>query len=95
MISGGTGTAANIGRPAAGKTGTAQEYRDAWFCGYVPQLVTCVWVGYPRGEISLENVEGYSAVFGGTIPALIWHDFMSQATANMQIKDFATPSPAT
>jgi len=92
VISGGTGTAANIGRPAAGKTGTAQEYRDAWFCGYVPQLVTCVWVGYPRGEISLTNVEGYSALFGGTIPALIWHDFMSQATANMQVKDFATPS---
>jgi penicillin-binding protein 1A len=55
----------------------------------VPQLVTCVWVGYPQGEISLTNVEGYSAVFGGTIPALIWHDFMSQATANMRIKDFA------
>jgi membrane peptidoglycan carboxypeptidase len=92
VIQSGTGTAANIGRPAAGKTGTAQEYRDAWFCGYVPQLVTCVWVGYPQGEISLTNVEGFSAVFGGTIPALIWHDFMSQATANMRIKDFAQPS---
>ena len=92
VIQSGTGTAANIGRPAAGKTGTAQNYWDAWFCGYVPQLVTCVWVGYPHGEIPLENVEGFSAVFGGTIPALIWHDFMSQATANMQIKDFAEPS---
>ncbi|MGA9159449.1 MAG: transglycosylase domain-containing protein, partial [Actinomycetota bacterium] len=92
VIQSGTGTAANIDRPAAGKTGTAQEYRDAWFCGYVPQLVTCVWVGYPQGEIPLTNVEGYSAVFGGTIPALIWHDFMSQATANMQVKDFVTPS---
>jgi penicillin-binding protein 1A len=92
VIQSGTGTAANIERPAAGKTGTAQEYRDAWFCGYVPQLVTCVWVGYPQGEIPLVNVEGFSAVFGGTIPALIWHDFMSQATANMRIKDFAEPS---
>ena len=92
VITSGTGVAADIGRPAAGKTGTAQEYRDAWFCGYVPQLVTCVWVGYPQGEISLTNVEGYSAVFGGTIPALIWHDFMEQATANMQVKDFAQPS---
>jgi penicillin-binding protein 1A len=92
VITSGTGVAADIGRPAAGKTGTAQEYRDAWFCGYVPQLVTCVWVGYPQGEISLTNVEGYSAVFGGTIPALIWHDFMERATANMQVKDFAQPS---
>jgi penicillin-binding protein 1A len=92
VIESGTGTAAAIGRPAAGKTGTAQEYWDAWFCGYVPQLVTCVWVGYPQGEIPLENVEGFSAVYGGTIPALIWHDFMSQATANMRIKDFAEPS---
>jgi penicillin-binding protein 1A len=92
VISGGTGTAANIGRPAAGKTGTAQNYWDAWFCGYVPQLVTCVWVGYPQGQIPLENVEGVPAVFGGTIPAEIWHDFMTQATANMQVKDFPTPS---
>jgi penicillin-binding protein 1A len=92
VIESGTGTAAAIGRPAAGKTGTAQEYWDAWFCGYVPQLVTCVWVGYPQGEIPLENVEGFSAVYGGTIPALIWHDFMSQATANMRIKDFPEPS---
>ena len=92
VIQSGTGTAADIGRPAAGKTGTAQNYWDAWFCGYVPQLVTCVWVGYPHAEIPLENVEGFSAVFGGTIPALIWHDFMSQATANMQVKDFAEPS---
>jgi len=92
VIEGGTGTAAAIERPAAGKTGTAQEYWDAWFCGYVPQLVTCVWVGYPQGEIPLEDVEGFSAVYGGTIPALIWHDFMSQATENLPIKDFAQPS---
>jgi membrane peptidoglycan carboxypeptidase len=92
VIESGTGTTAAIGRPAAGKTGTAQEYWDAWFCGYVPQLVTCVWVGYPQGEIPLEDVEGFSAVYGGTIPALIWHDFMSQATAAMRIKDFADPS---
>ena len=47
VIQYGTGTAANIGRPAAGKTGTAENYQDAWFCGFVPQLATCVWVGYP------------------------------------------------
>jgi penicillin-binding protein 1A len=88
----GTGTSASIGRPAAGKTGTAQDYVDAWFCGYVPRLVTCVWVGYPEGEIPLENVEGYSAVYGGTIPALIWHDFMLKATEGMAVQEFPAPS---
>ncbi len=88
----GTGTNAYIGRPAAGKTGTAQSYVDAWFCGYVPQLVTCVWIGYPKGEIPMVGVEGYSAMFGGDIPALIWHDFMLSATANMPILTFPTPS---
>lgn len=93
VISGGTGYPnAVIGRPAAGKTGTAQSYVDAWFCGYVPQLAACVWVGYPQGEIPLVNVEGYSAVFGGTLPALIWHDFMMSATRNMPVKDFPVPS---
>ncbi|HEY6678782.1 MAG TPA: transglycosylase domain-containing protein [Actinomycetota bacterium] len=88
----GTGTSASIGRPAAGKTGTAQDYVDAWFCGYVPRLATCVWIGYPKGEIPLENVEGYSAVYGGTIPALIWHDFMLKATERMPVQEFPTPS---
>jgi len=93
VINGGTGYPnAVIGRPAAGKTGTAQNYVDAWFCGYVPQLAACVWVGYPQGEIPLVGVEGYPAVFGGTLPALIWHDFMTAATANMPVKDFPTPS---
>ena len=92
VISSGTGTNASIGRPAAGKTGTNQEYRDAWFCGYVPQLATCVWVGHAEGQISMTSVEGFSPVYGGTIPALIWHDFMTAATANMQVRDFAEPS---
>jgi penicillin-binding protein 1A len=92
VIAGGTGTNAYIGRPAAGKTGTAQNYWDAWFCGYTPQLAACVWVGYPQGQIELTNIEGYSAVFGGTIPALIWHDFMAAALEGRQVKDFATPS---
>jgi penicillin-binding protein 1A len=89
VISFGTGTAARLpDRPAAGKTGTAQDYVDAWFCGYVPQLATCVWIGYPKAEIPLENVEGYSAVYGGTLPALIWNRFMTAATADMQVRDF-------
>ena len=92
VISGGTGTSASIGRPAAGKTGTAQNYWDAWFCGYTPQLATCVWVGFPEGQIPLEDIEGYSAVYGGTIPALIWHDFMLAALDGLPVRDFATPS---
>jgi penicillin-binding protein 1A len=92
VVTGGTGTRASIGRPVAGKTGTAQDYVDAWFCGYTPQIAACVWVGYPQGRIPLTNVEGYSAVFGGTIPALIWHDFMSQAMADLPVEDFVTPS---
>jgi penicillin-binding protein 1A len=92
VISGGTGTAANIGRPAAGKTGTAQEYVDAWFCGYTPQLATCVWIGYPEGEIPMTCVEGVCPVFGGTIPAAIWHDFMTAALADQPAEEFVTPS---
>jgi penicillin-binding protein 1A len=87
----GTGTAAGFGRPAAGKTGTAENYQDAWFCGYVPQLATCVWVGYPKGEISLYNVEGYASVFGGSLPAIIWNRFMSQAVKNLPVESFPYP----
>lgn len=92
VITSGTGTAAAISRPAAGKTGTAENYQDAWFCGYVPQLATCVWVGYPSGEIPLLNVEGVGEVFGGTLPAEIWHDFMDPAVAPLPVENFATPT---
>ena len=92
VIEHGTGTAAAIGRPAAGKTGTAENYQDAWFCGYVPQLATCVWVGYPRAEIPLLNVEGVYQVFGGSLPAEIWHDFMGPAVANLPVENFPQPT---
>ncbi len=91
VVEHGTGTAANIDRPVAGKTGTAENFQDAWFCGFVPQLATCVWVGYPKGEIPLLNVEGFPDVFGGSIPALIWHDFMQGALAKVPPQDFPTP----
>jgi penicillin-binding protein 1A len=93
VIQSGTGTAANIGRPAAGKTGTAQNYQDAWFCGYVPQLVACVWMGYPKTEDRpMVNVEGFPHVFGGSLPARIWHDFMLKALSGMRVMGFPTPS---
>ena len=92
VVQHGTGTAAALGaRPVAGKTGTAEDFKDAWFCGYVPQLATCVWVGYPKGEISLYNVEGVGEVAGGTLPAAIWHAYMSGAVGSLPVENFPTP----
>ncbi|MDH4140228.1 MAG: PBP1A family penicillin-binding protein [Coriobacteriia bacterium] len=87
VISGGTGRRANIGRPAAGKTGTSQNYRDAWFVGYTPQLVTSVWVGYYETETAMRNVHGARG-FGGTLAAPIWADFMKRALAGEPVLDF-------
>jgi penicillin-binding protein 1A len=89
MLSG-TGVGAYFGRPAAGKTGTTDNHADAWFSGYVPQLETTVWVGYPQGEIPMENVHGIS-VAGGTYPATIWKLFMEKAVANVPPLDWRQP----
>src|SRR3954467_10734488 len=77
-VQAGTGTAANYGCPAAGKTGTTDEFVDAWFVGYTPDLTTSVWVGYPNSRVSMTSVHGI-AVAGGTFPAQIWHDYMNVA----------------
>ncbi|HEX5882186.1 MAG TPA: PBP1A family penicillin-binding protein, partial [Actinomycetota bacterium] len=90
VITGGTGTAANIGRPAAGKTGTNQEYRDAWFVGYTPQLAVAVWMGDPKSQQPMYNVEG-QRVSGGSFPARVWHDFMAVAMANQEVLDWPKP----
>jgi len=74
VIESGTGTAANFGCPAAGKTGTTDDFTDAWFVGYTTELSTAVWVGYASSRTSM----GYSA-FGGTYAAPIWHDYMETA----------------
>lgn len=87
----GTGRAANIGRPAAGKTGTAEDYGDAWFVGYTPDLATAVWVGYRDSNRSMSNVHGVR-VFGGTFPARIWQTFMRKAHSDIPVKDFEKPS---
>jgi penicillin-binding protein 1A len=71
VITGGTARSAAIGRPAAGKTGTSQNYRDAWFAGYTPQLSQLVWVGYYQQELPMRNVHGRRG-FGGTLAAPIW-----------------------
>jgi penicillin-binding protein 1A len=86
----GTGTAANFGRPAAGKTGTTDDHADAWFCGYLPNLEATVWVGYPQGEIPMESVHGI-AVAGGSFPAEIWRRFMEQAVRYSPPQEFPEP----
>lgn len=89
-IKSGTGTRADIGRPAAGKTGTAQEYYDAWFCGYTPHLSTTVWVGHPEAQIPMTNVHGIR-VTGGSFPAQIWQRFMYEADRRYPETDFPEP----
>ncbi len=86
VVRAGTGTAADPGRPAAGKTGTAEDFKDAWFCGYVAQLAACVWIGYPQAEIPMHNLDGFAQVVGGSIPARIWHDFMVAALRGQPVR---------
>jgi membrane peptidoglycan carboxypeptidase len=93
VIQHGTGTAANIGRPAAGKTGTAENYENAWFVGFTPTLSTAVWMGYKEGNIPLRGIHGVGQVVGGTWPARMWHDFMTEAMKGVPATDFTQPAP--
>ncbi len=86
----GTGVGADYGQPAAGKTGTTEEWSDAWFCGYTPRLGTTVWVGYPKGKIPMESVHGIP-VTGGSFPAQIWRLFMSSAIGKLEPEEFPEP----
>lgn len=89
-ITEGTGTAAYTGCAGqAGKTGTTDEYTDAWFAGYQPNLATAVWVGYPESnDISMTSVQGRT-VFGGTFPAEIWHSLY--ANGGVPCEGFTEP----
>jgi penicillin-binding protein 1A len=86
----GTGRRADLGRPAAGKTGTAQDYRDAWFAGYTPQISTAVWVGHPEAQIEMRNVHGIRVV-GGSFPAAIWGSFMRTIMTDFPVAQFERP----
>jgi penicillin-binding protein 1A len=81
VITAGTGTGANIGRPAAGKTGTSQSWRDAWFVGFTPDILTAVWVGNDNGA-------PMAKVTGGELPAEIWRRFMTVAEKDYPSRDF-------
>jgi penicillin-binding protein 1A len=83
--SGGTGTAANYGCPAAGKTGTAENLENAWFVGFTPKASTAVWVGYPNANTPM------AGGFGGTLAAPIWHDYM-QSASNGYCGDWSQPT---
>jgi penicillin-binding protein 1A len=80
VVDRGTGTAARLSRPAAGKTGTTEDYGDAWFVGFTPRLTAAVWMGWPEGASrKMTDVRGRK-VNGGSFPAVIWRRFMEQAS---------------
>jgi penicillin-binding protein 1A len=89
-IQGGTGTHANIGCPAAGKTGTTDNNTDAWFVGFTPRHVTSVWVGYPKDDIQMNGLYFGRNVDGGTFPADIWGDYMKRIKGSY-CGDFTPP----
>jgi penicillin-binding protein 1A len=91
----GTGVGAHIpGRADAGKTGTTDNYADAWFCGYTAALEATVWIGYPQAETPMLDVRG-AAVSGPTLPAAAWRLFMERALGGTENSAFpASLSPA-
>jgi penicillin-binding protein 1A len=89
VIRSGTGKRARLpDRTAAGKTGTTEDYGDAWFVGYTPQLATAVWVGYPNKLIPMLTQYHGDAVAGGTFPAEIWRVFNQSALAPTEPESF-------
>jgi penicillin-binding protein 1A len=87
----GTGTAANIGRPQIGKTGTAMDHADAWFVGAIPQMVAAIWIGFPEGQIRMEPPKTRITVYGGTWPAQIWRLLMLEAARGLPVMAFPNP----
>jgi penicillin-binding protein 1A len=78
------------GHPVAGKTGTAENYHDAWFVGYSPQVATAVWMGNASGEVAMRNIRGINVV-GGSFPARIWRAYMTVALAGLPAVSFVPP----
>jgi membrane peptidoglycan carboxypeptidase len=95
VITNGTGGRAALGaRPVAGKTGSAQNNTSAFFSGFTPQLSTSVWVGYRARRVPMRNLFYGGPVYGGTFPAIIFHDYMEAALAGLPAAPFpAAPPP--
>jgi penicillin-binding protein 1A len=93
VVTSGTGKRAALDdRPAAGKTGTTDNYGDAWFVGYTPQLAVAVWVGYPDQLKPMLTEFGGKPVSGGTLPAMIWKSFMTRADRRLKLEPEPFPS---
>jgi penicillin-binding protein 1A len=90
VVQRGTGQLARIGRPIAGKTGTSQEHRDAWFVGYTPELAAAVWVGFPEGLVPMEYPETPFTITGGSWPAQIWARFASPALVGVPYSEIGS-----
>lgn len=80
-----------IGHPSVGKTGTTDEFVDAWYVGYTPRLSTAVWTGYPEGNRPMLNVHGIDQVNGETLPLDLWSDYMARATEDDPVLGFNEP----
>ncbi|HEY3721916.1 MAG TPA: transglycosylase domain-containing protein [Acidimicrobiia bacterium] len=95
VVTRGTGVNARIGRAVAGKTGTSDNWADAWFVGYTPQLVTAVWVGFPAKEIKMRPPTTRITVTGGSWPAQIWQAYEGGALAETPVAGFPAPEAPT
>ena len=94
VIENGTGVGAKVpGVETAGKTGTTQDYRDAWFVGYSPRFTTAVWVGFPGTVKSMRDVAGVDFVTGSNVPANIWRQVMRAAHVDVDPGNFVKPGP--
>lgn len=93
VVQRGTGVKARLDRPVAGKTGTAENWHDAWFVGYTPNVSTAVWVGYPASSRSMVPPTTPITVAGGTWPAQIWQENEIAALAGTPVVPFPTPVP--
>lgn len=96
VVNSGTAERAQLGgRPAAGKTGTANEDWHSWFVGYTPQLATAVWIGYSEGNIPMQRVtingRYYRWVYGGVLAAPTWRNYMSRAHQGLPVAGFPQP----
>jgi len=97
-----SGVRGELGRPVGGKTGTAQDYRDVWFMGFIPQYTTAVWVGYPDAQVEMVNFTVYNEragreqyiarAYGGTVAAPVWTDFMLHVIEDLPVEEFP-PNP--